>query len=231
MPAIEIRNLSYTYKRTSQPVLHDVNLSLGHGVVGLVGPNGAGKSTLFRLITGVLTPMHGTILIDGLAPSDYLQGHPFGFLPELPAFAPYLTVREFLSGLGNLIESEVTLRFGANQLAEHRLDRLSLGQKRRVELAAALIGDPRLILLDEPTNGLDPHGVHGLRDAIHSIIDPARLLIVASHHLDELQRLVDWLVVIDAGRVVLSCTVSEALSRFGSLDNVFQKLVSSSSAA
>jgi ABC-2 type transport system ATP-binding protein len=226
-PAILVRveRLTYRYRRAVRNALDQVDLVMGAGVTALVGPNGAGKSTLFRLLAGVLAPAHGTVVLEGEAPASYLTKRALGYLPELPSAAEYLRVRELLDGLARLTRTKTAFRFGTLELADLRLGDLSLGQRRRVELAAALIGDPAIVLLDEPANGLDPLGTIMLRAALTEAQAPNRAIVIASHRLDEVQRTADFIVLLVNGQVRYAAAVAEAVSRFGSLDELFQAIV------
>lgn len=226
MARIQLRDVTFHHARTGEPALAGLCLEIGEGVTGIVGPNGAGKTTLFRVLLGALTPRAGTVRIDDVVPAAYRTRHPIGFLPERPAFAPYLTVRELLYGLAAVsgpAPTEVTDALAP--LLDRRLGSLSLGETRRVEIAAALCGDPDLLLLDEPTNGLDPLAVGWLRTAIERARRRGRAILIASHHLDELQRMVDQVVVLRGGAVAGVWPRATALSEFGSFETLFQARV------
>ena len=233
MPTLRFENVSLQYPRAPVRALADVSLTILPGVVGIVGANGAGKSSLLRLILGVRTPTGGSIAVDGETPKAYRRKHGIGFIPEQPSFPAYLTVHEFLVGLRTVVgagppsasETMLTASFGLGDIEHTRLAGLSLGQKRRVELAAALIGDPELLLLDEPTNGLDPIAVASLRAAIVACRSDSRLIIVSSHHLDELQRIADRVVMLDTGRLGGSWSADETRDQAGSLEARFRELV------
>lgn len=228
MPVVSIEDLAFAYRgeRGSTPALRGVTIRLEPGVIGVVGPNGAGKSTLLRLLVGLLAPRTGRIVVDGSPLASYRARHAIGFIPDRPAFEEHLTVAAFLEGL----EALTAAKFGGRakrvdwawaELSGKLLGELSLGQARRVELAAALIGDPDLILLDEPTNGLDPVAIRELRQAVAALRRPSRTIFIASHHLDELQRLCDWIVVIQNGRVERAERSVDAVRAFGSLEDFF----------
>lgn len=232
MPTIRFDDVSLLYRRATEPALARISLTLTAGVVGIVGANGAGKSSLLKLLLGSRKVTAGQLTIDGLDPSAYRRAHGVGFIPEKPTFPAFLTVDEFLNGLrtlsgaGGVTSSEQQLAesFELRELGSLRLSRLSLGQKRRVELAAALIGDPPLLLLDEPTNGLDPLAVAALRAAVSASRREDRLILISSHHLDELQRLADRVIMLDHGKLVGSWDVDEARNEAGSLESRFRAL-------
>jgi ABC-2 type transport system ATP-binding protein len=209
--------------------LEDVTLTLDDGIVGLVGANGAGKTSLLRLIGGVIAPSAGEVEIGGRRAPAHRVARGIGSIPEAARLPAYLTVAAFLDGLRRAAgdptptapERQVADALGVEELAGRNLAALSLGQRRRVELVAALIGDPDVLLLDEPTNGLDPLAMAALRRGLLDARRPGRLIVVSSHHLDELQRIADWLVLLHAGRVVASEAAGTLLARGDSLEDVF----------
>jgi ABC-type multidrug transport system ATPase subunit len=224
MSTIDIRNVSFRYARSRAHALEDVSFRAAPGVIGLVGPNGAGKSTLLRLMAGLESPTAGEIRVNGKAPAALAHAGAIGLLPETPLFDEYLTVREFIGGLGALatINTESALA-GLAAIQDARLGTLSLGQKRRVELAAATIGMPALLLLDEPTNGLDPFAVTELRHRVMDLRNDLLWIVFSSHHLDELQRIADTIVVLEAGRSLGCWTRDEVMRDHGSLEALFHE--------
>jgi ABC-2 type transport system ATP-binding protein len=206
---LSCREVVYRYSRDRAPALDGVTCDLRDGIVGLVGANGAGKSTLLRCIAGLARPTSGELTVRGLPATEYRLRHGIGSIPERPHFPGWLTASEFLIGLrqraGNPsatdAERALAEALGLDEIASFRLDALSLGQLRRVELLAALIGDPNVVLLDEPTNGLDPLALAALRRGILASQRPGRLILVSSHHLDELQRIVERVVLMSRGKV------------------------------
>jgi ABC-2 type transport system ATP-binding protein len=209
--------------------LRGADLRLGDGIVGLVGANGAGKTTLLRIAAGLLAPSAGKILVGGRSAVAHRVALGVGIIPDGGQLPPYLTVSAFLDGLRlaagapapTEAESAIAADFAIDELGARRLNALSLGQRRRVELLAALIGDPDLLLLDEPTNGLDPMAMAALRRGLLSARRPGRLIVVSSHHLDELQRLAQWIVLMHEGRIVGSESAATMLARGSSLEEIF----------
>lgn len=197
------------------------------GITGLVGPNGAGKTTFLRAVAGLLPPTSGSLEIHGVEADVYVSRGEIGFLPENPVFPWYLTVEEFLEGLGSGADARLREAPGAERAAllhgllNKRLDSLSLGERKKVALSAALLGAPRVLLLDEPTNGLDPTAVRGLRHALMGERERGITVIVSSHHLDELQRIADGLVFLKDGAAEGAWTRDAALAAFGSLEVLF----------
>ncbi len=217
MPSIHCTGLYYSY-RGGIPALAGVDLEIGTGITGLVGRNGAGKSTLLALLLGALRPTAGTVRIDGMTPDAYRHHHAVGYIAERACFEGYLRVGEFLDGLARLCGPAGYEPFGTDAFVDRRLDQLSQGQRRRVEIAAALMGGAALLLLDEPTNGLDPIALRELREILLSLRRPGVSVIVSSHHLDELQRTVDRVVHVDRGRIRAAATRDELLAEYGSFD-------------
>lgn len=226
---IHCHDVSLTYRKGTVRALQHLDLNIHSGIVGLVGANGAGKTTFLRLLAGELAPTSGHLTIGGLSPGAYRTTRGFGSIPDQPRFPAHLTVGEFLNGLRALCgatvssaaEQELTADFGINDLEPRLLGSLSLGQKRRVELIAALIGDPDLVLLDEPTNGLDPLAVTALRRGLLACKRPGRLLLVSSHHLDELQRIADHVLILSEGRLAGNHSADDVREREESLESLF----------
>lgn len=226
------RDLTVAYGRRKGPALglQGFTARFAPGITGLVGPNGAGKSTFLRTSCGLLEPSGGSLTVGGSEPSAFVAAHGVGFLPENPAFPPYLTVKEFLSGLlpaGPELppqEGDPLGIPGLGSLLARRIEVLSHGQRKKVALAAALSGSPELFLLDEPTNGLDPSAVRELREVLTGLGRKGLTVIVSSHHLDELQRMADALVFVQGGRALGSWTREGALREHGSFDALYENV-------
>jgi ABC-2 type transport system ATP-binding protein len=178
-------------------------------VAGFIGPNGAGKTTTMAMLLGLVRPTAGTGTVLGISlddPASYLSR--VGALIEAPAFWPGLTGiqnLEVLSTLGRHDPSripEVLDLVGLGARGSDRFGQYSFGMKQRLGIGAALLGDPALLVLDEPTNGLDPAGINEMREFIRSVGNGDRTVLVSSHILSELEQVCDWLVVIDRGSLV-----------------------------
>ena len=217
MPDIRCSDLRHVYPN-GVVALNGVTLELGAGVTGIVGLNGVGKSTLMGILLGALRPTSGRALIDGLTPDDYRVKHRLGYVAEGVRFEGWMRVSEFLDGLASLCNTTDYDSFGTDAFGSRRLDELSQGQRRRVEIAAGLIGGVALLILDEPTNGLDPIALHELRDILRSLRRPGVSVLVSSHHLDELERIVDRVVLMTRGEVAAVHTREELLEQYGSFD-------------
>ena len=178
---------------------------------GLAGPNGAGKSTLISLLLGYLEPTAGTISIAGMKPRAFVERHGIGYLSELIAIPPRWTLEEALRRyaiLAGLADAEIPGRtrrvielLGLEEQHGKRVKQLSKGNLQRLGLAQALLRDERVIILDEPTHGLDPVWTQRFRDVVDALRRPGRAIFIASHNLDELQRLADRVAIIDRGRL------------------------------
>lgn len=203
--AVEVHGLTKRYGRRT--VVDDVDLTIPQGgVTGLVGPNGAGKTTIMSMLLGLVRPNagHGTVLGQPMGvPTAYL--HRVGALIEGPAFHPNMTGSEALRHLATLGGHDrsripgVLALVGLTGRAGDTYRSYSLGMKQRLGIAASLLGDPELVILDEPTNGVDPAGMRDIRAMVRHIADEGRSVLVSSHLLSELEAVCDHLVVIDRG--------------------------------
>ncbi len=181
--------------------------------LGVIGLNGAGKSTLLRVLLGYVRPTAGEAEIRRLAPRAYVERHGIAYVPERVAIPAQWTVRGALTAyamLGDLGDDarervEAALRrLGLEQLAERRVGQLSKGNVQRLAIAQALLGDRELMVLDEPTDGLDPVWIAELRRIVAEwrAADPTRVLVFASHNLPEVERIADRVVLLHEGRVL-----------------------------
>lgn len=212
--AVEIRGLVKRYgRRAPRPALDGLSARFPVGqLCGLVGPNGAGKTTLFSILTGFLRPDEGEVDVLGLGPFDaFRHKSRVGVLPQDAAVEERLTPWEWLHLLGRLqgidretaqAEATRTLReLNLGDRAGERIGTLSHGMRRRLAVASALIGRPELVLLDEPTAGLDPAQAASLRAVLQGLAGKTTV-IVSSHDLGELERICGWIVLVDRGRCV-----------------------------
>ncbi|MEY2582561.1 MAG: type transport system ATP-binding protein [Ilumatobacteraceae bacterium] len=192
----------------SRTAVDHLDIELPRGVAaGFVGPNGSGKTTTMAMLLGLVRPTSGTATVLGESiaePNAYL--HRVGALIESPAFYPALSGAENLrvfATVGHHDESSIPHLLDTVGLGDRGDDRYrsySLGMKQRLGIAAALLGDPELLILDEPANGLDPQGVREMRELISALAETGRTVLVSSHDLSELEQVCDWLVLIDTGR-------------------------------
>lgn len=190
------------------------------GVIGLVGPNGSGKSTLIRILVGLIRPSSGSATVLGSpigAPRAYASR--VGVLIENPAFIPGLSARANLVSLAHLRRlplervDAVLGQVGLIGREREPVKRFSLGMRQRLGIAAALISDPELLILDEPTNGLDPAGIVEIRELLRELGRNGRTVIVSSHQLSEIEAVCDHLVVIRFGELIFSGPMTKALKR------------------
>jgi len=190
------------------------------GVIGLVGPNGSGKSTLIRVLLGLIRPTSGSASVLGspiASPARYASR--VGVLIESPAFIPSLSARANLVSLARLRRlplervDAVLAQVGLVGRDREPAKRFSLGMKQRLGIAAALLSDPELLILDEPTNGLDPAGIVEIRELLRGLGRNGRTVIVSSHQLSEIEAVCDHLVVIRFGELVFSGPMAEMMKR------------------
>jgi ABC-2 type transport system ATP-binding protein len=206
----------------------DLSFQVDQGtVVGFLGPNGAGKTTTLRTLLGLVTPTAGTAEIDGRP----YRGLPdpirhVGAVLEASSFHPGRSARNHLrvvataAGLPYARADEVLDQVGLAGAARRRVGGFSLGMRQRLALAAALLGDPQVLILDEPANGLDPEGVHWLRGLLRQLADEGRTVLVSSHVLAEVAQTVDQVVIIAAGRLVTQSTLAALTARTDQLVRV-----------
>jgi ABC-2 type transport system ATP-binding protein len=193
-----------------------VNLTVRRGeIYGFLGPNGAGKTTTLRMLLGLVRPTSGEATVLGHAPGTPESLRRIGALIEGPGFFPYLSGRENLRVLARYASlSDVAVEAALVQvdLAERARDRYrsySLGMKQRLGVAAALLGQPALLILDEPTNGLDPAGMADMRDLIRSLADQGQTVVLSSHLLGEVEQICDRVGVIADGRLRVESSVAD----------------------
>jgi ABC-2 type transport system ATP-binding protein len=221
--ALATRGLQKRYG--SRMALGGLDLSVPSGVVyGFLGPNGAGKTTTMRLLTGLIHPDAGTIEILGrpFGRRDRRRLFEVGALIESPSFYPYLSARENLRALAasgaltpNRRVEELLELVGLRDRARDKVQTYSLGMKQRLGIAAALLSDPRLLLLDEPSNGLDPAGIVAMRETLKQLAASGKTVFVSSHILGEVEQLADVLGIIAAGRLVREGPIDQLLEGEG----------------
>jgi ABC-2 type transport system ATP-binding protein len=193
-----------------------VDLTVRRGeVYGFLGPNGAGKTTTLRMLLGLVRPTSGRATVHGLRPGDPAAVARTGSLVEGPGFYPYLSGRENLRVLARyrrLGDREVDRVLDRVDLTERGGDRFkaySLGMKQRLGVAAALLGDPDLLVLDEPTNGLDPAGMADMRALVVDVAAGGQTVLLSSHLLAEVQEICDRVGIISGGRLLVESTVAD----------------------
>ena len=238
---IEIERLTKRFGAFT--AVDDVSFTVSKGeVLGFLGPNGAGKSTTMRMLAGFMTPSAGTARIcgDDVVDKPVAAKRHLGFLPEGAPTYPEMTVAGFLGFCGrargfrgSVLADRVAHAMGLTQLEGVRLqpvETLSKGFKRRVGLAAALLHDPPVLVLDEPTDGLDPNQKHEVRNLIRAMA-PEKAIVISTHILEEVAAVCTRAVVIARGRLVADATPAELAARGPSMDAVFRDLTLTREAA
>ena len=212
---IEFTSVGHTYRSLLGKrvrAVDDFSLRIEPGeVLGLAGPNGAGKSTLIALLLGYLTPTDGRVTIEGMTPRAYIERYGIGYLSELINLPPRWPLEQVLvrmALLAGVAPEQITARvvnaierLGIGEHRGKRVKQLSKGNLQRLGLAQALLQEERVLVLDEPTHGLDPVWTQRFRDIVVQLRREDRVIFIASHNLDELQRLADRVVIIDHGRL------------------------------
>ena len=213
---IEARSVAKRYGAVAALAGLDLAVPQG-GVFGLLGPNGAGKSTFLRIVLDLVRPSSGEVLLFG-APVDARVLRRVGGFIEAPRFHPYLTAMQTLrsvaltAGIADADAEGLLDRVGLSEAANRRVDGFSLGMKQRLGIACALIGAPELVILDEPTNGMDPAGIQDIRRLVRDIADrDGATVLLSSHLLDEVQRICDHVAILDHGRLVTSGPIADLL--------------------
>jgi ABC-2 type transport system ATP-binding protein len=211
VPAIQLEHVSRWYGNVV--AVNDVSFALGSGVTGLLGPNGAGKTTLLHLLAGVLAPSAGVVRIAGRPafgdPSIYSM---VGLVPEREAVPGYVTGREFVRLNAELqgIDHAATATdraIGTVEMvdaADRQIRTYSKGMRQRIKLAAALVHEPRILLLDEPFNGMDPRQRLHMMELLRRMAAEGRAILFSSHILEEVERLAEAVLVVYAGRLAAS---------------------------
>jgi ABC-2 type transport system ATP-binding protein len=196
-------------------------------VVGFLGPNGAGKTTTLRMLLGLVTPTAGSATIDGKPYRGLADPvRHVGAVLEASSFHPGRSARNHLrvvataAGLPLTRADEVLAHVGLAEAARRRVGGFSLGMRQRLGLATALLGDPQVLILDEPANGLDPEGVHWLRGLLRQLADRGRTVLVSSHVLAEVAQTVDQVVIIARGRLVTQSSLAALTARTDQLVRV-----------
>jgi ABC-type multidrug transport system ATPase subunit len=222
---ISFQSVCKTYRPPLRPVVaavEDFTLEVRPGeILGIAGPNGAGKSTLLSMLLGYTKPTSGIIRIDGMEPRSYIERHGVGYLSELVAIPPRWGVEETLLRYGTLAgvrEPELTLRvsetmekLGIEGHKAKKVRELSKGNLQRLGLAQALLRGEELFVLDEPTHGLDPLWTARFRDIVVGLRRRDRTVLIASHNLEELERLADRVVIMDRGQLQRVVEVTRVL--------------------
>ncbi|MBR5823000.1 MAG: ATP-binding cassette domain-containing protein [Paludibacteraceae bacterium] len=231
---LKIKNISKSYG--AQKVLCAINQEFGVGrIVGLLGPNGAGKSTLMKIVTGYIAADEGEVLIDGkrVAVDDVETKRLVGYLPEHNPLYLDMYVREYLDfvaevyGLKGVQKRDavegVVERTGLTLEANKKIGQLSKGYRQRVGIAAAIIHNPKVLILDEPTTGLDPNQLIEIRQLIKDL-GRDRLVIFSTHIMQEVEQVCDDVIVINKGNVIEQGTKDDLVAKYGSIERIFYSM-------
>jgi ABC-2 type transport system ATP-binding protein len=226
---VEIRGVSKTYPGAPQPAVDNIDLAIARGrLFGLLGPNGAGKTTLLSMLCGLLNPSAGTIRVEGFDvqhAADAVRSR-IGLVPQDLAIYPALTAREnlaYFGGIQGLRGAALKTRIdyclstaGLEALADRRVETFSGGLKRRLNLVIALIHQPELLILDEPTVGIDPQSRRFIHENLRRLNREGLSIIYTSHYMEEVEQLCDELAIIDHGHIIARGTLNEILNRLTS---------------
>ncbi|MFA7449100.1 MAG: ATP-binding cassette domain-containing protein [Weeksellaceae bacterium] len=227
---ITIQNL--TKKYGEQLALDNVSFSIQKGeVVGLLGPNGAGKSTLMKSVTGAILPTSGEIEVDGFSvlKQPIETKKKIGFLPENNPLYYEMYVKEYLQFVANLRKEnkqrieEVIQKVGLTPESHKKIGQLSKGYKQRVGLAQAILSNPEILILDEPTNGLDPNQILEIRDVIREI-GKSKTVILSTHIMQEVEALCSRVILLNKGKVISDSPIEEFKGQYKSLEDAFHQL-------
>ena len=224
---IEAENLQKQYPEVL--ALNKVDLKVAqHGIVGLLGPNGAGKTTLVEIIEGLRSRTAGNLSVLGLDPresSSQLKerlGVQLQSTPLHPDLTPIETLNLFAAFFQKSLPSrEILERVSLKEKAKSRNRTLSGGQKQRLAIGLALVNDPELLILDEPTTGLDPIARRGVHDIVASLKEQGRTVILTTHYIEEAEKLCDRVIMIRAGEIVADATPLELISRAGGMSTIW----------
>jgi ABC-2 type transport system ATP-binding protein len=230
MAEVEVRDLTKMFGRVT--AVRGVSFTAPAGqVTGFLGPNGSGKTTTLRILLGLVRADAGAALIGGVPYGCLAQPRRMvGAMLEATGFHPGRRARDHLRVLADTADipgsrvDEVLDQVGLAPAARRRVREFSLGMRQRLGLAAALLGDPQVLVLDEPANGLDPGGIAWLRGLLRGLADEGRTVIVASHVLSEVAQTVDHVVIVSAGQVRFAGPLGEIGSTNTALESAFLKL-------
>ena len=215
---LEVNNLTKKYKE--RYAVDNVSFEIIEGeIFGLIGPNGAGKTTIIKMITGLAKPTDGKIFIDGISLNNHFEKaiSRLGGIIETPDLYQYMSGMENLKFFASLYPNitqqkinEIVKLVGMEKRIHDKVRNYSLGMKQRVGIAQALLNDPKILILDEPTNGLDPNGIKDMRKFLIGLARKKKIsILVSSHILSEMEQLCDTVAIIDGGKILQIKTIEQ----------------------
>src|SRR5438874_6709239 len=232
---VSVQNLRKRYRRRDPWAVDGVTFELEAGqAFGLLGPNGAGKTSVVKMIAGLLRPDSGSISLFGSNPGDPAARAELGFAPEDPDFPKFLRAPEVLDYFASLLGLDdaerkrripETLEFAGLEAERRQVRQFSKGMKQRLGIAQAILGRPKLLILDEPTADLDPIGRRDVRALIERLKQSGVAILLNSHLLSEVERVCDNVAILAKGHVLKEGTMSEVVPEGSNLEEVFVKLV------
>ena len=236
MPTVvSVQDLRKRYRSRDPWAVDGVSFQLEAGeAFGLLGPNGAGKTSIVKMISGLLRPDAGKISLFGSDPGNPAARVDLGFAPEDPDFPKYLRAREVLDYFASLLGLDhaersrripETLAFAGLESEQRQVRQFSKGMKQRLGIAQAILGRPKLLILDEPTADLDPIGRRDVRALIERLKGSGVAILLNSHLLSEVERVCDNVAILARGRVLMEGTMSEVVPEGKNLEDVFVQLV------
>lgn len=221
---ITVESISKRYKKTIG--LENVSINLpADQIIGLIGKNGSGKSTLIKILTGLLTDFRGKVNYNGLKLIEIsLASENFGFPSGFTA-KKIIKIFTLIKKANNAQVDQIVDQLELRGQLHKKVSQLSQGNKQRLNIACAIIGQPKLIILDEPNNGLDPSGFIMLRQLVLDLKAQGKTVIVASHLLNEIEQVCDHIIFLNEGKVLTDEKKSELVNKFGSLEQAYIKLI------
>ena len=230
--SLEINKINKKYG--DQDALIDVSFSLKKGdIVGFLGPNGAGKTTLMKIITSIIKPDSGDIIINGYdtQKNEISTKKQIGYLAENNPLYKDMLVTEYLDFIASLYEienkkdkvKEIIKKTGLESEIKKKIEELSKGYKQRVGIAAALVHNPNVLILDEPTTGLDPNQLIEIRKLVQEI-GQEKIVLLSTHILQEIPKICNHIIIINKGRIVENTRMQNLIKKSNNLEDHFQKL-------
>lgn len=244
---IEIRHVSKSYGRSAVKAVNDISVTAARGeIFGFLGPNGAGKTTSIKMITGVLRPDSGTIIVDGVnAAEEPLEAkRRIGYVTDNPELFSQLKAAEYLNFIGDVYGIDTQIRrerverytalFGIQDVLNGSIGSFSHGMKQKLAVTASLLSDPAVWILDEPMTGLDPMSAFSLKELMRERADSGKTVLFSTHVMEVAEKLCDRLAIINAGIIMFEGTLSELRLKRGengSLEKLFLELVDTGNGA